>query len=189
MMPARDPHMLLYALLLVLPLSALIARRVPIARTLWMLLSWATIFGVGLFVLSQRERYDPYLARIAGVLKLDDQSVVGSEVRIRMAPDGHFWARARLNGLDRRMLIDSGATLTALSTETASAAGLDVRNSLFPMIVRTANGSIDADVSSISQLRLGTIRGRRLAGRGVAGVRRHRCARDELPVPPEVVAG
>ena len=40
---------------------------------------------------------------------------MGEEVRLRMAPDGHFWADVRLDGVERRMLIDSGATITALS--------------------------------------------------------------------------
>ena len=158
----HGPTLLAYLLLLALPVSALIARRVPILRTLWMAASWVLIFGVGLFVLGQRERFDPYLARVAKVLHLDDQSVVGDEVRIRMSPDGHFWARATIDGVKRRMLIDSGATVTALSTDTADEAGLEVRNSLFPMEVRTANGSITAKVSNIGRLRLGDITARDL---------------------------
>ena len=43
---------LILAVLLILPVSALLARRVPIARVLWMLLSWGAIFGVGLYVLA-----------------------------------------------------------------------------------------------------------------------------------------
>lgn len=153
----RAIYGLLLALLLVLPISSLIARRVPVARVLWMLVSWGAIFAVGLYVLAQRERFDPYVARLAQTLNLDDQKVVGGEVRIRMAPDGHFWVRARIDGVERRMLVDSGATLTALSEGTARAAGLDVRQSVFPMIVQTANGSVRTDVSEIKEMRLGAI--------------------------------
>jgi len=162
MIPGVSINMLLYALLLILPLSALIGRRVPLVRVLGMLIGWAAIFGVGLMVLSERERFDPYLARIASVLKLDDQSVSGNEVRIRMAPDGHFWARVNLDGVQRRMLVDSGATVTAVSTRTANAAGLKVRTSMFPMIVQTANGSISAQVSEVQSLTLGDIAARDL---------------------------
>ncbi len=45
------------------------------------------------------------------VLNLQDQSVVGDTVRIRMAPDGHFWARVTVNGVNRRMLVDKRSDL------------------------------------------------------------------------------
>ena len=153
----HGPTLLAYALLLALPLSALIARRVPLLRVLWMGLTWVVLFGVLLIVVGQREQFDPLMARAAKLLHFDDQSVVGSEVRIRMSPDGHFWAHADIAGAKRRMLIDSGATVTALSTDTAKAAGLTVRNSIFPMELRTANGSITAKVSTVDELRLGDV--------------------------------
>lgn len=153
---------LLYLLLLILPISALIARRVPIVRVLFSLASWAVIAGLLLMVVSQRERFDPYLQHVARLLKLDDQNVVGRETRIRMAPDGHFWARVTLDGVSRRMLVDSGATVTALSTGTAQAAALDVRKGMFPMILNTANGQISAQTATVRELRLGDIAARDL---------------------------
>jgi aspartyl protease family protein len=153
---------LLLALLVVLPLSSLIARRVPLVRVVWMALFWLVVFGVGAVVIGQRARFDPAVARLAEALDLDGQQVVGDEVRIRMAPDGHFWARARINGVERRMLVDSGATVTALSTSTAADAGLKVHDSLFPMLVQTANGSVTAKVSAVDELRLGDVGARDL---------------------------
>lgn len=162
MIPDFGANALLYLLLLILPVSALIGRRVPLVRVLSMLLGWGVLFGVGLLVVSERERFDPYLARIASALKLEDQTVSGKETRIRMAPDGHFWARVRLDGVPRRMLVDSGATVTALSSGTAEAAGLKVRKSMFPMIIQTANGSIPAEVSEVQELTLGDVAARDL---------------------------
>ncbi|MCP3733625.1 TIGR02281 family clan AA aspartic protease [Sphingomonas sp. RP10(2022)] len=150
-------HALLYLLLLILPVSALIARRVPVVRVLLSLASWAIIAGLLVMVVSQRERFDPYLQRVASLLKLDDQNVVGKETRIRMAADGHFWARVTLDGVTRRMLVDSGATVTALSTPTARAAALDMQKSIFPMILNTANGQISAQTATVRELRLGDI--------------------------------
>lgn len=151
------PNVLFYALLLVLPISALIARRVPLLRLAMMLGTWAALFAMLLFVVSQRGRFDPYFARVAGMLKLGDQQVVGKEVRIRMSEDGHFWARVTLAGVERRMLIDSGATVTALSTATAAAAGLKVERPVFPLLIQTANGQISADTATIAELRLGNV--------------------------------
>lgn len=155
-------NVLLYLLLLILPVSALIARRVPILRVLLSLASWAIIAGLLLMVVSQREKFDPYLQRVAQVLKLEDQNVVGRETRIRMAPDGHFWARVTLDGVSRRMLVDSGATVTAVSTRTAQAASLDLTKSMFPIILNTANGRINAQTATVRELRLGDIAARDL---------------------------
>ncbi len=162
MIPDVGGHALLYLLLLLLPVSALIARRVPILRVLFSLASWAVIAGLLLLVVSQREQFDLYIQRVARLLKLEDQNVVGKETRIRMAPDGHFWARVTLDGVSRRMLVDSGATVTALSTRTAQAAALDVRKSLIPMVLNTANGQINAQTATVRELRLGDIAARDL---------------------------
>ena len=163
MMADSNANILFYLLILVLPVSALIARRVPVLRTLAMGAAWVGIFGVALVLVGERSRFDPYVSRLAAALKLDSQSVVGNEVRIRMAPDGHFWAKVKIGGVERRMLVDSGATVTALSVDTAAAAGLNVRAPMFPMILKTANGTINAQVATVDELRLGAIAARKLS--------------------------
>lgn len=151
------PNALIYLLLLILPLSALIGRRVPFLRVVTMLATWAVLFGVLALVVAQRERFDPYLARLTSVLHLSDQQVVGSEVRIRMSADGHFWADAKIGGVVRRMLVDSGATVTALSTGTAAAAKIKVGQPLFPVLIQTANGQVSAQTATIEALILGNV--------------------------------
>jgi aspartyl protease family protein len=79
-----------------------------------------------------------------------------------MAPDGHFWVDASINGVKRRLLIDSGATVTALSTDTARAARVDTASGLTPVILRTANGAAAAETGSIDELRVGNIVARNL---------------------------
>ena len=147
----------IYLLLLILPISALIARRVPVLRVVLSLVSWAVIAGLLLVVITERERFDPYLQYVTRLLKFDDQNVVGEETRIRMSADGHFWAKVTIDGVNRRMLVDSGATLTALSTDTAAAASLDVRDSLIPIVLNTANGRIQARSATVRDLKLGDI--------------------------------
>ena len=145
---------LIYALLLVLPISALVARRVPLVRVVTMLATWGALIVLLVFVVAQRGRFDPYLSRIAAALNLSGQEVVGHEVRIAMSDDGHFWAHVRIGTVERRMLIDSGATLTALSEQTAAEVGLKVEQPIFPMLIDTANGRISAQTSAIPMLRL-----------------------------------
>lgn len=147
----------IYLLLLILPISALIARRVPVLRVVLSLVSWAVIAGSLLVVITERERFDPYLQYVTRLLKMDDQNVVGEETRIRMSADGHFWAKVTIDGVNRRMLVDSGATLTALSTATAAAASLDVRDNLIPIVLNTANGRIQARSATVRDLKLGDI--------------------------------
>ena len=151
------PNSWFYLILLILPISALIARRVPVLRVVAMLATWAGLFLMLAFVVAQRQRFDPYLARVASMLHLSGQEVVGSEVRIAMDADGHFWANTSVGGVERRMLIDSGATVTALSTGTAAAMGLHVEKPLFPVLIQTANGQVSAETANVAELRLGNI--------------------------------
>lgn len=156
------PDLVFYALLLVLPVSALLARRVRFGATLKMAGAWIVIFGVGLVVVGQRDRLVDLFSGARTALIGEDQTVVGDTVRIQMAPDGHFWGSVKLNGVKRRMLIDSGATITALSARTARAAGVDTSSDPFPAIIRTANGSITADKAHVARLKLGSIEARDL---------------------------
>ena len=81
---------------------------------------------------------------------------------MKMASDGHFWVRARINGVERRMLIDSGATVTALSEETARAADVESGTGLARVVLRTANGTAPARTGKIDELRVGNIVARNL---------------------------
>jgi aspartyl protease family protein len=110
-----------------------------------------------IFLLMQHAPFEPTLGRIAGSLGLDRQQIVGDEVRIRMSRDGHFWANVRVNGVERRMLIDSGATITALSDETAAAARIKRDSDLVPVMLRTANGVTSARPGTVEELQVGSI--------------------------------
>lgn len=151
------PHLPLLLLLLGFVLVGGILRRIPVVGRVVGVLMWVALLGALALVLGQRERFDPYLGQVAALLDLSSQQVSGDETRIRMSPDGHFWADVQFGGVKRRMLIDSGATVTALSLRTANAAGLDVRDALFPMLLRTANGTIRAQTAAVDELRLGNV--------------------------------
>jgi len=120
------------------------------------------LLAFGLFVLLQHAPFDPHLSRLTARLGLDNQQVVGDEVRIRMSPDGHFWAQVALNGVERRMLVDSGATVTALSQQTAQLVSIDRSASLLPVAMRTANGIVRAETGVVDTLSLGGIEARNL---------------------------
>ena len=85
------------------------------------------------------------------------QRVTGNETRIPMSADGHFWLQASVNGQPRRFLVDTGATLTAISEETATTAGVPAQAIRQSVKLRTANGEIQAELVSIGELRFGNI--------------------------------
>jgi aspartyl protease family protein len=163
MFPDLGANAPLYLLLAGVLIAAMIGRRMPLVRTLTTLVIWGVLGTLVVMLVRDRGRFDPYLSKVAGMLQADKQEVVGKEVRIRMARDGHFWVRARIGGVERRMLVDSGATVTALSAQTAAEAGIEVEDSPFPVVLRTANGTVKAQTGTIRELRFGTIVARELA--------------------------
>lgn len=133
-------------------------RRVRIIGTI---LSFAMTLGslvLLLVLVQQRASFDPMFSRVADFLHLSsDQQVVGRETRVPMAEDGHFWVEVAIGDTRRRMLVDSGATLVALSPATARAAGLTVETPLVPMVLQTANGSVRAQTAKVPELRIGNV--------------------------------
>lgn len=146
-----------YLLLLIIPLGALLARRLPLGRTAIMALAWVGIFATGLVVVSLFQRASWLSSSVSEVVFGPDQSVVGGELRVPMGQDGHFHVRATINGVARDMMVDSGATTIALSTETAKAANINLDESPFPVVLDTANGTTTARRVTIGDLQVGPI--------------------------------
>lgn len=132
-----------------------------VGRVFRALFSFA-LLAFGIFLLLQQAPFDPNLSRITAALGLDRQDVIGNEVRIPMGRDGHFWAKAKINGAERRMLVDSGATVTALSPATAEAAGVNTDATLVPLLMQTANGTVRADAGTVDSLTIGGIEAKKL---------------------------
>lgn len=154
-----DPQMLLTIAAGVILLLVLL--RIPYLGGLLRFLFSAAMLVLVVVLIVQRAPFDPFLARLMSRLNLDTQEVVGTELRIRMAGNGHFMANASINGVERRMLIDSGATVTALSARTAAAAGLEPQADVVPVVIRTANGMIRAQTATVDVV-VGNITARNL---------------------------
>ena len=148
------------ALLLILPLSALFARRMPLSRVVVMALAWIGIFATGLLVVALINRNEWLVSGTRELFYGRDQSVVGNEVRIQMAQDGHFYARATINGTERTLLVDSGASFTSLSADTATAASVAIDPTEPDIPLDTANGQIMVQPATIGELRVGGITAR-----------------------------
>jgi aspartyl protease family protein len=143
-------------------LVIMLLQRIPVIGRIVRFAVSLALFAFLIFVVLQQAPYQPELSRLTSSLGLDDQKVAGKELRVKLAPDGHFWATASINGVHARMLIDSGATITAVSEETARAAKIDKGSTLTPVMLHTANGVATAETGSIDELRVGNIVARNL---------------------------
>ncbi|MFN4087490.1 MAG: TIGR02281 family clan AA aspartic protease [Alphaproteobacteria bacterium] len=80
----------------------------------------------------------------------------GSEIRIRAAHGGHFFAEAAINNSRTRFLVDTGATHIALSPEDAAAAGIRPGREAFTGRAQTANGVAAFAPVRLREVRLGS---------------------------------
>ena len=163
-MPVTDmpdwPQIALIALLVAA--AVVLLQRLPYVGRIFRAVFSLGLLALCVFLLIQQAPFQPGLERLVSRIGLDQQEVVGSETRIRMASDGHFWAKATINGVERRMLIDSGATVTAVSQETAARASIASDAEMVPVVLRTANGMTAAQTGTIRELRVGNVTARNL---------------------------
>lgn len=115
------------------------------------------LIGALLLTIAQVTRFTSGKDLALPQLGMPSQTVEGGETRVPMDRDGHFWLTASINGVDRRFLVDTGATLTAISPETATAAQLEEKAMPQAIMMRTANGTVQAQLTSIPELRFGSV--------------------------------
>jgi len=167
-------------LLIVLVLSSLALRRARIAGALKSLLAWAAIGLVVVIGYSYRAELKAVWYRVAGELDTsrpvpaeprrtdardrdrdDADRRSGSEDRalaIRQSTDGHYYVSAGINGIDVRLLVDTGATVTVLSVRHAERAGIFPNPADYTANVRTASGISKAAPIRIRELSIGDAR-------------------------------
>jgi aspartyl protease family protein len=144
---------ILMAIMLVL--GSLMARREPLAKLVTMGLAWIVIFAAGFILFTFRDDIG-YLAQRLKAEAIGTPVSEGTETRIPMAIDGHFWVNAKLNGHDVKFLVDSGATMTTIDRQTANQAGIPV-SARADEYVRTGNGIIRVSSGRAGELSVGNI--------------------------------
>ncbi|WP_066548329.1 MULTISPECIES: retropepsin-like aspartic protease family protein [unclassified Sphingomonas] len=142
---------------LVLVLASLAARRPNMSLVLRSALGWIAIAAVIAILVAFRGEIGGFVNDVGARLGFADQRTRGGALRIPASDDGHYWANVRINGVARRMLIDSGATTTSLSVATAQAAGVAVDDGGLVAVVDTANGPVEARRARIDRLEVGPI--------------------------------
>jgi aspartyl protease family protein len=81
----------------------------------------------------------------------------GASVELNRAPDGHFHAEAYINGRPVNVLVDTGATLVAMSYDDARAAGISVSDADFTQWSSTANGRARFAPVTLDDVRIGDV--------------------------------
>ncbi len=84
-------------------------------------------------------------------------------VQLQRGYGGHFHADASINGRTIPVLVDTGATLVALSYEDAQAAGISVAAGDFRYVSQTANGQAKFARVTLDQVRIGNVSVRNVA--------------------------
>ena len=144
--------------MLTLVASSLIARRLPISTIVKYGLAWAVIFGGVYGVVLFRDELGEIWRRAKTDLTGDAvPQLVGATTVIHRQNDGHFWVDGKVRGRDVRFLIDSGATTTAITAETARQLEIAIDRSQPPHSVLTANGPIDTYAARIGPVLVGNI--------------------------------
>ena len=133
----------LYILMaIMLVLGSLMSRREPAAKLLTMALAWIAIFGAGFVLFTFRDDFG-WVAQRLRAEATGKPVEQGSQIRIPMAIDGHFWVEAKINGEPIKFLVDSGATMTTIGRSAAERAGVTISPTA-DQLVRTGNGIVKA---------------------------------------------
>lgn len=125
---------------------------------------WAGIMLVLVAIYAFRDDAKFLYQRIAGellppghTLSISDDSGLNQAVRIRRQPNGHFAARAAVNGQTIMLLVDTGASSIVLTQSDARAVGIDVDNLRYATPARTANGIAYTAATQIQTISVGSI--------------------------------
>ena len=153
-MSDRAPQLVFYGLALLLVLSGLVARRLPIGQMVKMALGWVAIFAIVVVVFAFRDNFGALWRQLKS--EITGSAVAeGGEVRVPIAEDGHYWIDAKVNGREARFLVDSGASVTTISRELARAASVPADGNR--VSINTANGLSSAVQASADNLQVGPI--------------------------------
>jgi aspartyl protease family protein len=155
--PNQAVDFLYLLLLLVMVGSAFLARRIPVGRSLQMAGAWVLIFGAVFIAFALKDDFAALGRRVMAEAGGEGSQVAAGEaLRVRQSSDGHFWVDALVNGAKVRFLVDSGATVTSLSSEAARLASVEPSGRP-PVQVNTANGAILAKRARAERIRIGSI--------------------------------
>ena len=84
------------------------------------------------------------MAQAAPVVAAASSAASGSAAQVVKSPDGHYWAQARIDGHAVQVLVDTGASVVALTRADALRLGVRPAPEDFTDRVQTASGVVRA---------------------------------------------
>lgn len=90
-------------------------------------------------------------------------AATGVATRITRSPDGHYWAEADINGRAVKVLVDTGASVVALTRDDAVRLGLRLTSADFNATVVTAAGPVRAASVELDSVAVAGVRVERVA--------------------------
>lgn len=105
-------------------------------------LAWLAVGAALVLAYSYRYQAQDAWRRITGEIVPDQVHAGAGRLTVRRAADGHFYMRARVDGVEVRFLIDTGAGETVLDPRDAVRIGLDPARLRFTQSFQTANGIV-----------------------------------------------
>ena len=119
----------------------------------WILIALALVAGYSVRHDVERFAKGTLASLLPGVV------VTGADgtASLRRSNDGHFYLRAEADGVVVRFMVDTGATMVALTESDAERMGITVASLSYNVPVRTANGITMAAATRIHEMRAGDI--------------------------------
>lgn len=140
-------------------------------------LGWAGIGLIGIVVLTPSLRRDdappvePEKPAASATASVAPESQAGNGLASRTLtrdPDGHFYAEAQVNGAQVRFMVDTGASIVALTPADAQRAGIARPSER--ATVHGAGGAFEVEPVTIDRIALGPLEARSVRGAVVAEV-------------------
>ena len=125
---------------------------------------WIGLGVVAVGVFAYRDELKVATGRIAGevmppgqAIPVETQNPGEKAVRLRKRPDGHFVAKAEVQGVTTGFLVDTGASAVVLKPADAEKAGVDIAALNYTVAVETANGTAYAAPIRLRSITIGPI--------------------------------
>ena len=148
------PSLIWGVVCILLLISSLAARRLPLGYVAKAGLAWIAIFATLFAIFSFRFEFIGIWDRVkADISGTAGQNISGEAIELRRQDDGHYWLTVDINSKPVRFMVDSGATTTAINATTAKEAGVEADG--YPIILSTANGRIAAKRGVVRSLSVG----------------------------------
>lgn len=126
--------------------------------------AWAVLAFVLIAGYAYKDRILPVVHRVVGEIvpgtpiTMQTETTGEQAVRIRKQLDGHFVARADVNGTAVSMIVDTGASTVVLTPEDARELGFDTDKLTYTVPVQTANGQSYAAQVRLADVAVGPVR-------------------------------